>query len=248
MFFSAKKLIESLRGHAFTPYYQPIFSNLNNKVSGCEVLARWEHPDKGLLTADSFIESIEFNCLTDALTQELMSSVISQVSGLSGMQKASFLLMLNITLSQVMNPVFRQELIALNNKFKKMSVTPVFEITERENIRNFPGAETIFSSLIQHGMTFAIDDFGAGYSNESLFYITHSRFIKIDRSFTVEPNNPVVRMALILARHTGAQVIAEGVECAGQARWLQDCGVDYLQGYFYGHPMSAENFCGQYAN
>jgi EAL domain-containing protein (putative c-di-GMP-specific phosphodiesterase class I) len=243
MFFSVNQLKESLGNHAFIPYYQPIINNHGGKIIGYEILARWKHPTEGLLNAECFINSIESNDMTNKLTRELMQSVISQADTLPNQGGMKLLLTINTTLSQVMDSVFRQYLIKLHDKLNDMSMVPVFEITEREDIRNFPGAAAVFSSLTQQGMIFAIDDFCTGYADESLLDVTHSRFIKIDRSFTAQPDNSVIRYAVALARQIGARVIAEGVENAEQMHWLQDSGVDYLQGYFCGMPVSGESFC-----
>lgn len=245
MLFSVNQLQQALSNHAFVPFYQPIINNINKEIVGCEILARWNHPEKGLLNAGYFIESIESNELTGNLTRSLMSDVLSTANDIHHAEAAKFFLTININLSLVMSPVFRHYMLTLNNQLILAGLTPVFEITEREDIRDFPGAAEVFSELVDQGLTFAVDDFGTGYASEALLDVTHSAFIKIDRAFTADPHNSVISKVLTLAHESGACVIAEGVESAEQADWLQMRGVDYLQGYHCGMPVSAERFCRQ---
>lgn len=244
MHFSVNQLRQALNAHAFVPFYQPIISNLNNKIVGCEILARWKHPINGLLNAGCFIGSMEEHNLVDVLTRQLMNMVLGDASNMPHPEGRSFLLTLNITLSQIMSPLFRNELLALNKRLLGAGVTPVFEITEREDIRDFPDATAVFSRLNRQGMTFAVDDFGTAYADEMLLNVSRAAFIKVERTFTTRAHHPIIRRVMRLAHQSGAWVIAEGVESAEQARWLQDDGVDYLQGYHCGRPMSAERFCG----
>lgn len=241
MFVSANQLRQALNSHAFIPFYQPIVNNLNY-ISGCEVLARWNHPEKGMLNAGRFIESIEANNLVDVLTRKLMNVVLGNIQNVFPPSTCPFLLTLNITLSLVMDPLFRYDLVTLNKRLQLAGVAPVFEITEREDIRDFPGAAAVFFRLAEQGVIFAVDDFGTGYACEALLDATRSAFIKVDRTFTTDPHSLTLRRIMRLARQHGAKVIAEGVESAVQAQWLQAMGVDYLQGYHCGRPTSAEHF------
>lgn len=246
MHFSAQRIQQAISGREFVPFYQAICHSRDGAIAGCEVLVRWRHPEKGLLRAGLFIDSIESAGLAHALTRMLMDEVLADVRHLLPVQQRPFLLTVNVTPAQVMEPVSRHHLLALFILLKQTGVTPVFEITERQDIRLYTGAAEVFDQLVRHGMQFAVDDFGTGYADRHLSTITQASFIKIDRQFTADPTHPesvlFIDDVVRLARVSGARVIAEGVETQAQAVALRAWGVDYLQGYHCGTPMPAGLF------
>lgn len=238
------RLQQAMYNHEFIPFYQP-FVCCHEHVIGCEVLARWLSPVKGLLSAASFIEYFESSNLLSALTRCICKDVMVDVELLSHSSNI-FLLTLNTNLSQIMNPSSRYELLALNLQLRKAGVNPVFEVTEREDIHAFPEASYVFDDLVSQGVQFAVDDFGSGYSGEALLHATQATIIKIDRKFVSgsisTAASSFIEKTLNLARLSGAKVIAEGVETLAQAERLRSFGVDYMQGYYFGAPMPWSSF------
>ncbi|SUY95178.1 signal transduction protein [Citrobacter freundii] len=232
------QLQKAIYSNEFIPFYQPI-TNKRNEIIGCEVLARWRNPESGLLNAFSFIKSIESAGLIDELTYHLMKDVFRNVELLNTHPEHDFLLSININLSMVMNPTFRTYLRQIHIQLQKMGVTPIFEITEREDIKNFPRAEDIFSQLINAGLRFMVDDFGTGYAGKKLFQVTRASFIKIDVRFFTDS---FIENTVSLAYRAGAKVIAEGVETQEQISRIRRCGVHFIQGFLTGAPMPFEIF------
>lgn len=246
MRFSAQRLQQAITRREFMPFYQAICHSATGAVAGCEVLVRWRHPEKGLLRAGLFIDSVESAGMEYALMRMLMDEVLADIRRLLPVPQRPFLLTFNVSPGLVMAPVSRHWLLALCILLRQAGVTPVTEITERQDIRLYPGAAEEFAQLVQHGLQFAVDDFGAGHTGRHLPGITQAAFIKTDRRFTADPTDPAsVRFiddTVRLARVSGARVIAEGVETARQAAALRARGVDYLQGYHCGAPMPAGLF------
>jgi EAL domain-containing protein (putative c-di-GMP-specific phosphodiesterase class I) len=117
------------------------------------------------------------------------------------------------------------------------------EVTENICIRNPQVAIEQLEKLCQLGVSVAIDDFGTGYSSLSYLHRFPIHTIKIDRSFVMEiqdPNAqfPVVLAIVAIAKGLGLNLVAEGVETAVQARYLEDAGCKIIQGYYYHRPMS----------
>jgi EAL domain-containing protein (putative c-di-GMP-specific phosphodiesterase class I) len=118
------------------------------------------------------------------------------------------------------------------------------EITETALLSAEEAVLNVMTSLRREGASFALDDFGTGYS--SLTYLRRFPFdrIKIDRSFVADVsltvNATIVHAIISIGRALGLKVVAEGVETAEQQRFLTAAGVHFLQGYRFGHPVSAE--------
>ncbi|ENF8881519.1 EAL domain-containing protein [Citrobacter freundii] len=245
MQYSELRLQKAIYNQEFMPFYQP-FVCCHDKIIGCEILARWLSPSRGLLSAKSFIESVESSNLTSALTRCLCAEVMSGIPAFLSLTSNIFLLTLNTSLSQIMNPLSRVELLELNSQLRHAGVYPVFEVTEREDIHAFPDAPHVFDELLSQGVKFAVDDFGSGFAGEALLQATQATIIKIDRKFISGTISTVastfIDKTLNLARISGAKVIAEGVETLAQAEHLRTCGVDYMQGYYFGAPMSLSSF------
>lgn len=229
-----------MRDREFIPYYQPIISGRSGDVIGCEVLSRWAHPAHGVVEARRFIRETERYGLAGLLTQVIMEDVQADVAMLNNNRFRNFMLNVNVTLSLIFDPVFRQFMVELNGRLCRAGVTPVFEITEREDIHIFPDAAQIFLQLASEGLQFAVDDFGRGYAGETLLFVSMASFIKIDRQYITNTCCPIssafIDNAIHLAKLTGTRIIAEGVETQQQADNLRARGVDYLQGYYCGAP------------
>ncbi|EJX4187390.1 EAL domain-containing protein [Salmonella enterica] len=174
MRFSAQRLQQAITRREFIPFYQAICHSATGTVTGCEVLARWRHPEKGLLRAGLFIDSVESAGMEYALTRMLMDEVLAHVRRLLPVQQRPFLLTFNVSPGLVMAPVFRHYLLALSILLRQAGVTPVTEITERQDIRLYPGAAEEFAQLVDHGLQFAVDDFGTGYAGRHLLAVTQA--------------------------------------------------------------------------
>lgn len=235
MSYSTFRLKQAINNREFTPFYQPVVNRHEDTV-GCEILARWMNPVRGLLSAACFIDSVESGGLAGSLTHALVREAVADIPDLPA-RKAPLLLTLNVSLSQVMDPASRYDLLAMNIQLRQAGVNPVFEVTEREDVQMFPCAAIVFDGLAAQGMQFAVDDFGAGYAGEALLRTTQATLIKIDRRFISGQADQFIEKTLGLARLTGARVLAEGVETPAQASRLRSAGVDYLQGIYYGTPM-----------
>ncbi|EEH4151880.1 TPA_asm: EAL domain-containing protein, partial [Salmonella enterica] len=114
MHFSAFRLQQAIRNREFTPFYQPIVCATGGEVVGCEMLARWLHPQKGLLSAGNFIPAIEATGLGGALLRGLADEVCGDGQDLARSAGRRLMMTLNLSLSLVMTPLFRPHLLALS--------------------------------------------------------------------------------------------------------------------------------------
>lgn len=235
----AAEMRAGLRRGEFVPYYQPIVSLESGALIGFESLARWEHPERGLIGPDGFIRQAE----DSGLIHELSLSLLERAS--ADMRDWPVHLTLSINLSPLqlgqawMAPRILKTLWASGIAPGRLIV----ELTESRSIVDFERARRVLDSLKFAGIQVALDDFGTGYS--SLVRLRELSFdrIKIDRSFTSElgraENIEIVRALLSLGDGLGVPVVAEGIECEVAARRLAQLGCTYAQGFLYSPPISA---------
>ena len=224
----------------FVPYYQPIVSLENGALIGFESLARWEHPERGMIGPDSFIRQAEDSGLIHELCLTLLERACAD------MRDWPAPLTLSINLSPLQ---FGQAWMAprILKTLWANGIAPgrlIVELTESRSIVDFERARRVLGSLKFAGVQVALDDFGTGYS--SLVRLRELSFdrIKIDRAFTSElgraENTEIIRALLSLGDGLGVPVVAEGVETPGVAARLAQLGCTYAQGFLYSPPISAE--------
>ncbi|MBJ3816407.1 cyclic di-GMP phosphodiesterase [Shimwellia pseudoproteus] len=233
-----------IRREQFFAVYQPVINARDQKMAGLEVLMRWKHPVNGLISPDVFISYAEDQQLVASLTRHLFSLVINDIEALQSVLPPSGKLGINLAPSHLHSPDFKQDILNFARALPPHSFNIVFEITERTML-NEAQALPLFEWLHEQGFEIAIDDFGTGHS--ALIYLQRFKmdYLKIDRGFisaigTDTVTTPVLDAVLILARRLNMNTVAEGVETAQQAQWLIDQGVNYLQGYYYSRPLTAE--------
>jgi diguanylate cyclase (GGDEF)-like protein len=238
----ARKALEADLRHAlergeFEVHYQPLFHAADRRLSGIEALARWRHPERGLVMPDDFIPLAEETGLIRPLGEWVLRTACRAAVGWLGVELA-------VNLSPVQ---FRhQDLIeVVARALGDAGLEPTrltLEITEGVLLSDPKTALEVLLRLRELGVKIAMDDFGTGYS--SLSYLQKFPFdkIKIDRCFVsaVESRrdaHAIVRAIIGLGRSLGIRTCAEGVESAEQIGMLQAEGCDELQGYFFCKPL-----------
>ncbi len=228
----------------FVLHFQPQFSLRTHELTGVEALARWQHPERGLVTPDSFIPIAEETGLIDGLgawaVREACDQAVSwQADSLPPVRVAVNLSTRQIVSSQMVqtvSSVLRET--GLAPELLELEITEGFLMEQPETARN------TLQELKNIGVTLAIDDFGTGYSSLSYLKMYPIDRLKIDQSFIRDipfrPDDRAIARAIITLGHgLSLKVIAEGVETEEQARFLRANLCDEVQGYFYGRPMPA---------
>ncbi|MGO4331262.1 EAL domain-containing protein [Cupriavidus sp. 2TAF22] len=236
----AAELQRGLRHGEFIPYYQPVVDLESGLCTGVEVLARWQHPRRGLLEPEHFIPAIEQQRLAVALTQGLIPQVRCDFESLA--LPPAFHIAFNITAEHFDAAGFWAEdspLLAL----LQANVTPVLEITERDAVALVEHQRSAIQRAKARGIKLAVDDFGTGYCGLAYFKQFEVDFLKLDRLFVqAEPGDRVsgqiVDATLSFAHALDIAVVAEGIECEQQRALLADKGVRLGQGYHFARPMT----------
>ena len=220
------------------PWFEPQVTMADGRLTGFEVLARWQHPRLGMIGPDRFIPIAE----ETGQIADLSLSVIRQALNAARDWDESLTISVNISPSQLRDAWLAQKLIKLLAETGFPPARLQVEITESALFDNLPLAQSVVASLKNQGVTLALDDFGTGYSSLAHLRALPFDLIKIDRSFVLSmadnPDSVAIVTAIIgLGESLNLPIAAEGVEDAGVQERLRALGCTKAQGWLYGKPM-----------
>ncbi|MCE0848154.1 cyclic di-GMP phosphodiesterase [Buttiauxella sp. A2-C1_F] len=241
---SGKEILMGIKRGQFYVVYQPVVDAKELKMSGVEVLMRWNHPIAGPIPPDAFIAFAEAQQLIVPLTRHLFELIARDAKKLQHILPAGARLGVNLAPSHLHSPTFKEDIQAFAASLPLHHFQLIFEITERDMVKENE-ASCLFTWMNEQGFQTAVDDFGTGHS--ALIYLERFKldYLKIDRGFVNSigletVTSPVLDAVLTLARKLSMTTVAEGVETPEQAKWLIDRGVNYLQGYYFARPLTLE--------
>ncbi len=243
----ATELRRAIDESEFVLHYQPIVATEDGTVVGAEALVRWNHPEKGLMLPGDFIEVAEESGLVLALGAWVLDESCRQM--IEWAEQGIDLPRVSINVSAVQ---LRGRAIEAQVKevLERHAVSPEqldLEITENAMLVDEVEATACLRTLKALGVRITLDDFGTGYS--SLSYV--KRFpvdaLKIDRTFTSDPDTDAeacgIAAAIVsMGRHLSLRTVGEGVETRLEAEWLRECGCDELQGFLYAPALPPDVF------
>lgn len=228
-------------------YYQPQVDSLTGNITGAEALMRWNHPERGLLAAGEFLPFAEENGLMIPISDWMLSALCRDLLQWNAAGGSDILFSVNISPQYLDRRDFFDKMRGTLAHYGIPPSQIEVEITENICIRNPQHAIEQLNRLCQLGVSVAIDDFGTGYSSLSYLHRFPVHTIKIDQSFVKEIKRenghfPVVLAIISIARGLDLKIVAEGVETAIQARYLEQSGCTTMQGYHYFKPLSRLQF------
>jgi len=230
-------------------YYQPQIDNSTGRIIGAEGLMRWNHPQRGLLSAGEFLPFAEENGLMLPISDWMLGALCRDLLQWNEAGGDNIRLSLNLSPQYLDRGDFFEK---MRGELTRYGISPAqieVEITENICIRNPHYAIEQLNKLCQLGVSVAIDDFGTGYSSLAYLHRFPIHTIKIDQSFVKEIHDenghyPVILAIISIARGLGLHLVAEGVETDVQARYLEANGCITMQGYLYHRPMALASFIG----
>lgn len=238
---SAEEISEGLEHGQFEPFFQPKVELISKRVCGVEALARWRHPEKGILGPALFIDVAERNGIIDQLTWVMLEKSLAQLREWSTAG-------LNITLSVNFSQVSIADTRLFNRVIEAISrygIPPeklILEITETVVMTDMAHSLETLSRLRMKGFGLSIDDFGTGHSSlQQLSRVPYSE-LKIDQAFVTgafdQPHLcAVAEYSVAMAKKLGLKSVGEGIETLGDWNTLQQLGCDIGQGYYIAKPM-----------
>jgi diguanylate cyclase (GGDEF)-like protein len=223
----------------FVPYFEQQIDLTTGRLHGFEVLARWDHPTKGLVSPDVFIPIAE----ETGMIADLSVSVMRQAFEEAKNWDPSLVISVNISPTQLKDPWLAQKIVKLLVETGFPATRLEVEITESSLFENLALAQSIVGSLKNQGIRLSLDDFGTGYS--SLAHLRALPFdrIKIDKSFVTSilentESAAIVNAITRLGDSLGLPVTAEGIEDGAIEERLRQLGCHKGQGWHFGRPTS----------
>jgi len=243
---TATQLRRGIERGEIVPYYQPIVELTTGHVVGFEALARWLHPERGLLGPDQFLPLAEETGLIGYVGESILRDGLAQLAQwrARNLPFANAYLSVNVGTRQVVDPSFAPLVAEVLAETGIPADSLWLEITETALLADVKASTVALRKLRSLGLHLAVDDFGTGYS--SLTYL--KRFpveaIKIDRGFVAGlgldvEDTTIVEAVVNLGHSFGIDVIAEGLETPLQLARLRALGCDRGQGYLFGRPRPA---------
>lgn len=232
------------KGHIHV-YYQPITRALTGKVCSVEALARWEDPEKGMIFPGNFIPVLEKMKLIHLLDRYVIESTARIYHRL---KKAGYpIIPVSVNLSRVdfdtLKPFdFMEEIIY---RYQVPRQFFHIEVTESAMTRDTGVLKKELFRFKKAGYQLWLDDFGSGYSTLNVLKEFPFDLLKIDMAFLRnfnEESRKIIRSIILMAKNLSIHTLAEGAETKEQVDFLRESGCEDIQGYFYGKPMSIEEF------
>jgi len=249
---TARAMLEhELRGalekKQFRLYYQVQVDHMLRPL-GAEVLLRWEHPERGVVSPSEFIQVAEETDLIVPIGQWVLEAACAQLKAWQENPLTRHLeLTINVSAKQFRRAGFVELMQTIVRKYGLNPMSLKLELTESVLLDDIEGAIVTMDALRQSGIRFSLDDFGTGYS--SLQYLKRLPLaqLKIDQSFvrdiaTDSNDAAIVRTIIAMAQSMNLGVIAEGVETEEQRQHLLNHGCTHYQGYLFGRPVPVEQF------
>ncbi len=239
----ASDLLLACERREFVPYFQPLIEAATGRIASAEMLVRWDHPVRGILPPAAFLDTAANMGILKRIDKIVFSCVNGALARFDGAGVDLPRVAVNVSAARLADPTFIHDIKSTGVDTRRLTV----EILESVYLdRMGDVVRWTIDELDELGVTIALDDFGTGHASVSGLLEIRPAILKIDRHFiqpivTEAHARPLVSSIIGIGKGLGMRVVAEGVETEEHARLLATMGCDYLQGYYFGKPMSEED-------
>jgi diguanylate cyclase (GGDEF)-like protein len=225
----------------FEPYFEPQVDLASGEITGFEVLARWNHPLRGIIGPDVFIPIAEEIGVIGRLSEHVIRDALFEAAKWDPRLHIS----INIAPSQLADGWLAERIVRLLTETGFPPERLVVEITESSLFAELELARSIVTSLKNQGIRLALDDFGTGFSSLSHLRVLPFDIIKIDRAFVTDlhgnrESSAIIRAVATLANALNVPVCIEGIEDEAMRETVLGLGCTVGQGWYFGKPMTAD--------
>ena len=229
----------------FTLRYQPIMDLERDDMAGMEALARWEHPERGILAPTEFVPLLEETGLIVQVGRHILHEACTWAARMQKEcpREPPLSMAVNVSARQLQRPEFIHEVADALEATGIVPSSLTLELTESVMMQDMEVSLLRLEALRELGVKLAIDDFGTGYSSLNYVRELPVDILKIDRSFLADTNPQVEQMTasiVELARIFNLKAVAEGVENPEQLSRLQGMHCEFGQGFHFARPLSAD--------
>ncbi|TIP29769.1 MAG: EAL domain-containing protein [Mesorhizobium sp.] len=238
----ADEILGGLERNEFIPFYQPQFDAKTLEIVGVEALARWRHPEKGILAPDVFLRIAEELNVVSIIDRNILEQSLTDLEGWSAANLHIPRVSVNVSARRLQDEELIKSLRNLNIK----KGTVAFELVESIFLdENDDFVTWNLEQIKELGIDVEIDDFGTGYASIVSLLKLQPRRLKIDRQLVIPivkspQRRQVVSSIIEIGKSLGIEVVAEGVETMEHAQTLKSLGCDILQGYAFGQALDAD--------
>lgn len=225
--------------------YQPQLDVRSSEIVGVEALVRWRHPERGVISPTEFIPLAEETGLIVPIGEWVLRTACNQARAWQAQNRRALRMAVNLSAKQFKDENLSQIVLSALDETGLDPKLLELELTEGTLMDDAKATMSTLERLRAIGVYLSIDDFGTGYSSMNYLKRFDVRALKIDRSFICglpqdSENAAITRAIIAMAHGLKMAVVAEGVETDEQLVLLEEYGCDMVQGYFLGHPSTAE--------
>ena len=237
----------ALAEQQFIVYFQPKYQLKKMAPYGAEALVRWKKPSGEIVLPNEFIPIFERNGFITKLDYYVWEKVCQFIDSELSQGRNPAPISGNVSRVNLYNPDFMDSLIDLIHRYHIPPHYLNLELTESVFSEDAELIQRAVNYLHDAGFTILMDDFGSGYSSLNILKDVDLDVLKIDMKFfskgnTAEKGAKIIEAVIRMAESLDMMVIAEGVEEKHQVDFLNDLGCDYIQGYYFGRPMSQDQY------
>lgn len=231
----------------FQIYLQPKYHIASNRPVGAEALARWFHPQNGLISPGDFVPVFERNGFIQKLDYYVWEEVCKLLRKWADEGRELYPISVNISRVDLYNPRLAEMIIELTEKYDLPPELLNLELTESAYTDNPVAMSETMAKLQSKGFTIMMDDFGSGYSSLNILKDISVDVLKIDMRFLSKTKIPgrgenIIASVVRMAKWLHIPVIAEGVETKEQVEFLRSIGCEYVQGFYFAKPMPVDAY------
>lgn len=235
------ELESAIDRHELELWFQPAVDLRERRVTKVEALARWRHPDHGLVEPAEFIRLAEASGLIEPLTRWMLDRV-GELAAAEARSSSPLAIAANLSMLDVHNESTIDHLVSISARPDVDPSLIELEITETEIMGDPEVARRALTRLSTAGFALTVDDFGTGYSSLTYLQALPVSGVKLDRNFVgsmslAPASSEIVRSTITLAHRLGLEVTAEGVASADTLVRLRDWGCDLAQGFWLSPPL-----------
>lgn len=230
----------------FSVYYQPLVLAETGELTGCEALLRWRHPDFLDIPIETCVNCLEESGLIIELGEWILRTAVKQCAKWVRFAP-HFCININVACQQFEKPDFQFTVMNILNEYHVDPENIILELTESGRVQNAEKVGQVFDFLRSQRIRIAFDDFGTGYASLDIFRKLSADELKIDRSFLERITYNITDQALVttlinLCHKMNMLVCVEGIESAELENIIRQMKPDFLQGYYYDLPLTANAF------
>ena len=242
---ATKRLVSDLliacEEREFIPYFQPLIDASTGRISSAEILVRWPHKSRGLLAPAAFLETAATMGILKKIDEIIFSHLADSVAFFDNSGVDLPRVAINVSAGRLADPSLIHDIKSSGIKPERLTI----EILESVYLERLGDTvRWMLDELVELGVTIAVDDFGTGHASVQGLLKIRPSVLKIDRQFIqpiVEDNTArdLVASIIGIGKSLNMSIVAEGVETEEHAYFVREMGCDYLQGFYFGKPMSA---------